>query len=320
MDITKFFKEAFTRAVLEVTRVVPGCRFTEIQSTHQNFFNAKAFDILSAITRMKRYLLSHRDAYFCRDQIMYGFSPAADTERDQVDRLVEQFARNTKKILNHLLQHPDVRRDAKRQFFAHYEIMLHSLREYLRTVCRIYAEMKAMHIRNICSGHQWSRFGTQHFGDIAPNTTTASQFLQKFYQLRPFSNVASRVASAACWFQQPASDEGTLRLTKSETVQFERENRLLFDRLNRAERPARRIEAQVVGISWLQQILLNRILEQSRRADNALGALRPAVLQVAAASNELRLGGTAKVSTNNRIAFCIFLLSFSLIFLHWYNP
>ncbi|KAG0425933.1 hypothetical protein HPB47_026926, partial [Ixodes persulcatus] len=165
---------------------------------------------------------------------------------------------------------PDVRRDAKRQFFEHYEIMLHSLREYLRTVCRIYAEMKAMHIRNICSRH---------------HTSVTSPQIQR-PPLSSFKNFTN------CGHSQTWHPEWRLRL--SETVQLERENRLLFDRLNQAEGPARRIEAQVVGISWLQQILLDQILEQSRRADSVLGALRPAVLQVAAASNEFRLGGTAK--------------------------
>ncbi|CAN7946070.1 unnamed protein product [Ixodes hexagonus] len=320
MDITKLFKDAVIAEAPKVSKVGTGRRFTEIHSTHQNFFNARAFDILSGITRMKRYLLIHREAFFCRNELMYGFSATTDTERDQIDRLVEQFLRNTKKILDRLLQQPDIRCKLRRQFFAHYEIMLHLLLKYLGTVCCIYAEMKAVHIRNTCSRHRWSRFETQPLSDIPTKAVSPAQFLRKLHQLRPFSNIASGMVSTVHWFQQPSADEGTLRLTKSEITQLERENRLLFDRLSRSERPVHRIEAQVMEISWLQRILLDRILEQSRCADIALGALRPAVLQVVAAGSELRHEGSTGVSTDNGIALLIFLFSLSLLFLHWYNP
>lgn len=318
MDVTKLFHEVIRAGMSDdcmVSECVPKRNFV-----HRSAFSTRALDVLSAIARMKNWLISHRSDYLCKDRVLYGFSSITESERDQIDCLVQEFIQNTNTTLEILLQRQGTSNN-RQQIYDHETSVVKFLFQRLRTVCKIYTEMKATHIKRLCDRHRYSTFSP--CSDVITGSVSGensqNQFLPAVKQLRLFStNVASGITPFTNWFYHPGG-VGEVSLSTDQYAELERENRLLLDRLNSNDDPVSGIRSQVIDISGLQKVLMEHVLEQDQHAKVALGAGHCALTNVHSANHQLRRQIGAGSSTDRHIAQLIFFLALSLLFLHWYN-
>ncbi|XP_013792595.2 syntaxin-18-like [Limulus polyphemus] len=97
---------------------------------------------------MRDFLLKHRIDYINTNHLLYDASKMTDSERDQIDSDAQTFIHTCTEVLRSL------RSEVKKEFsadqaFQHKEAILSLIESYLKEVCKIYSEQKAIRVKRV---------------------------------------------------------------------------------------------------------------------------------------------------------------------------
>lgn len=121
--------------------------------------------------------------------------------------------------------------------------------------------------------------------------------------------------------QQQQTDSSIYEPTnKAEQSQLVAENRKLFDRFASLDTELQRIESHVAEIQRLQNVFAEKISEQEENIDIIHSRTVYTLDNLEQANDYIR--EAIKNQANRRVIliFCLLVLTFTLLFLHWYNP
>jgi len=117
--------------------------------------------------------------------------------------------------------------------------------------------------------------------------------------------------------EQKGNNENTF--SPDEIKAFEQENEELYEDLMCLKDNVQQIQSQVVKISELQEVFTDKVLQQKDDIDQIAAHAVAATENVRDGNEELRKAIQRNASIRVYILFFLIVMSFSLLFLDWYN-
>lgn len=271
MDITPLFKACIKTVktrnkAFGIQSPVSEDKQRILKPKSKSGFTASAKDITSQITRLRDFLFEHRERYLSFFNTGAGGDQMSEAERDQIDTGAQRIM-NT---CSHLLK--EFRNDSRKvsvslQMRVYMDAVIDLIDMYLKAVCKIHSELKALRVKRALDIRKLSRLELP---------TTKSNIPNPFLTEKVVKPVAETVQSPLTPEVEPdatdnvkskmelsendvavLSDEG--ELSAEELQMFESENSQLLNELNSMTEEVKQIESKVLHIAELQEIFTEKV-------------------------------------------------------------
>lgn len=279
-------------------------------------FGYRVREINSNISKMKNFLREHRNDYIDATQVMYSTSRMTDTERERIDKEAQQFVFQCREVLKNLRK--EVRNQALTpQQLEHHEGVIYLLEDHLRSACKLYSEQKAIRVKRAYDRQKLGRLEPE-VKKKAPHETegTGEESNQAPAEAQPAAVAYGDVPDL---FSFDGWDENVV-ISYEEFQMFEQENKKLYEELNALSDEVKSIEGRVIEISQLQKVFTEKVLEQDQEMERISYTLGGATENVKDGNEQLRQAMKNNAGFRISILFFLLVMSFSLLFLDWYNP
>lgn len=281
-------------------------------------FCTKAQTVVAQISKLREFLLENRKAYLNFSNYLSSSQRMTDAERDEIDvggqRIMSTCSQLVKDLRREIASSTE---DLSRQNVEHREIMLLLIENYLKNVCHIYSEQKAMRVKKTLEMQRIAKLQADPRPDRRRPETRRSLDDR---ETKSHSNESSPMRI------QEINEDVTSTLTyeeepSAEDVQmFESENEQLYNELNNLTEEVRQIESKVVHIAELQEIFTEKVLDQDKDLDRLMTTVVGSTENVKEANEQIRQAIQRNAGLRVWILFFLLVMSFSLLFLDWYNP
>ncbi|KAJ0175310.1 hypothetical protein K1T71_009451 [Dendrolimus kikuchii] len=252
----------------------------------QNGFMCTARDITSQITRLRDFLLQHREKYLSFYNNSTG-DEMSDAERDQIDTGAQRII-NT---CSHLLK--EFRNDNRKvpvssQTREYMDAVTDLIDMYLKAVCKIHSELKALRVKRAIDIRKLSRLELPKTKSSIPNPFVIDKKEKtKENPAEDIDNVDSKKSLNLSENDVAVlSDEG--ELSAEELQMFESENLQLLNELNSMTEEVRQIESKVLHIAELQEIFTEKVLQQEQDIDRISNTVVGATENVKDANEQIK--------------------------------
>ncbi|XP_077091635.1 syntaxin-18 isoform X2 [Siphateles boraxobius] len=170
-----------------------------------------------------------------------------DAERDQIDQDAQIFMRSCADAIGQLRSEMN-KQQVSAQVKDHRAAVLDLIEGYLKGVCKLYSEQRAVRVKRVVDKKRLSRLEPEQI-----NNTHQSDGEENSDKPVSDSNVD-------LWEENRVEDD----LSPEEIQMFEQENQRLVGEMNSLLDEVRQIEGKVVEISRLQEIFSEKVLHQVR--------------------------------------------------------
>ncbi|XP_018590931.1 syntaxin-18 isoform X2 [Scleropages formosus] len=284
------------------------------KSRPKNGFSCRAREVISNITKLKDFLLQHRKDYVSADSLISSdLTRMTDSERDQIDQDAQIFMRTCSDAIRQLRSEAE-KQVSSSQVKEHRGAVLDLIEDYLRGVCKLYSEQRAVRVKRVVDRKRLSRLEPEHHSraERSPSKEPSEEKEQK----EESSEVPEAPeSSVSLWEEGRVEDE----LSPEEIQMFEQENQRLVSEMSSLVDEVRQIEGKVVEISRLQEIFAEKVLQQETEIDNIHQLVVGATENVKEGNEDIREAIKNNAGFRVWILFFLVMCSFSLLFLDWYD-
>ncbi|MBN3301983.1 STX18 protein, partial [Amia calva] len=316
------------------------------KSRPKSDFSNRAKDVISNITKLKDFLLQHRKDYvnagskkkkvsvkMCGDlkiqhtRIHYltmqklnkktkenvlvssDYTRMTDNERDQIDQDAQTFMRTCSDAIKYLRSEAD-KKVISAQVKEHRGAVLDLIEVYLRGVCKLYSEQRAIRVKRVVDKKRLCWVSSLV---MLCQACTAAVFSSCLFLDKNVTEVQE--SNFGPWEDDKVEDE----LSPEEIQMFEQENQRLVSEMNSLVDEVRQIEGKVVEISRLQEIFAEKVLHQEAEIDNIHQLVVGTTENVKEGNEDIREAIKNNAGFRVWILFFLVMCSFSLLFLDWYD-
>lgn len=232
-----------------------------LRNKSKNVFMSKAKDITSQITRLRDFLLDNRNAYLNFSNFLRTGKHMTDAERDQIDNgaqriinscshAIQEFKKDTRKI------------KGSSQATEFMEVVIRLIESYLKAVCVIQVEQKAIRVKRALDIRKLSKLELEEkkelfeFGmgnDLPSKMNKSISPDEEYVTNKHSSELAAELDSSM------STDQYTL--SPEELQMFELENNQLYSELNSLSEEVKQIESKVLHIAELQEIFTEKVIK-----------------------------------------------------------
>ncbi|CAL8088401.1 unnamed protein product [Orchesella dallaii] len=275
----------------------------------------------------------------------------SDKERDQIDNDVQLIIQNCQKAIYDFqirIETSDAIQ-SQTQLHTHLENVINSLVNYLKCVTEIYSEMRAIRVKRTVDYQTMSRLASHPASSRGLKNSISSlrssvnkngkrgpppdldmkrgPSSSSSYQ-SPLSPPLSEVDSFSMSGSNVTSDAETTvptyfeeddAMSPEELQMLEQENAALLNELNTLNQEVEQIESNVVQIAQLQEIFTEKVLQQERDIDRIGDSIVHASENIRDGNEQVRQAIQSSADFRAYVLFFIIVMSFSLLFLDWYN-
>ncbi|XP_012256976.2 syntaxin-18 [Athalia rosae] len=323
MDISALFKACVKTVRLRNKAVgIPSDVKSPLKKPQKSSpFFAKARDVVTQITKLRDFLLENRKAYLNFANHLASQSQMSEAERDQID----SGAQKIMTTCSHLIK--DLERDLSgfdgaRQDLEHREIVLLLIEEYLRSVCKVYSEQKAIRVKRAMELRKMAKLelitNKSRPGELGSSRSTLSvpEAPEERDQISSSDSSPMKIQEINGDVNLLADEE---ELSPEDIQMFESENAQLYNELNTLTEEVKQVESKVVHIAELQEIFTEKVLDQDRNLDRLMTTVVGSTEDVKEANEQIRQAIQRNAGLRVWILFFLIVMSFSLLFLDWYN-
>uniref|UniRef100_A0AAQ5X4A1 Syntaxin-18 n=1 Tax=Amphiprion ocellaris TaxID=80972 RepID=A0AAQ5X4A1_AMPOC len=292
VDITLLFKASVKTVKTRNKAIGIGFDSTKDEifkrSRPKGGFSPKAKEVITNITKLKEFLLQHRKDYVSAGSLISSdLTRMTDSERDQIDQDAQIFMRTCSEAIKQL------RNEAEKQVMSaqikeHRGAVLDLVEMYLKGVCKIYSEQRAIRVKRMVDKKRLSRLAPEHHRRV-----------EKTAEVEPTQ-------------EKIVKEESSGEL-------FEQENQRLISEMNSLVDEVKQIEGKVVEISRLQEIFAEKVLQQETEIDSIHQLVVGATENVKEGNEDIREAIKNNAGFRVWILFFLVMCSFSLLFLDWYD-
>ncbi|XP_054855387.1 syntaxin-18 isoform X2 [Eublepharis macularius] len=253
---------------------------------------------------------------------MSEYARMTDTERDKIDQDAQIFMRTCADAIQQLRTeaHKDIHSPQVKQ---HREAVLDFIEDYLKRVCKLYSEQRAIRVKRVVDKKRLSRLEPEPSNKdkvTSPLERTAQTASEEpedrlLCEESKDKNVIEDHANFGLWGDGKGEDE----LSPEEIQMFEQENQRLVGEMNSLFDEVRQIEGKVVEISRLQEIFTENVLKQEVEIDNIHQLVVGATENIKEGNEDIREAIKNNAGFRVWILFFLVMCSFSLLFLDWYG-
>ncbi|KAE8629130.1 hypothetical protein XENTR_v10000366 [Xenopus tropicalis] len=287
-------------------------------------FGGKAREVITNIGKLKDFLLEHRKDYInACSQVASEYSCMTDTERDQIDQDAQIFMRTCSDAIQQLRTEAG-RESHSLQIKEHRNAVLDFIEDYLKRVCKLYSEQRAIRVKRTVDKKRLSRLEPEKINKTQSSQTTDSiplTHLNAAAEETPAGDenidrtASEQNGTSSLWDDGRSEDE----LSPEEIQMFEQENQRLVSEMNSLFDEVRQIEGKVVEISRLQEIFTEKVLQQETDIDNIHELVVGATENIKEGNEDIREAIKNNAGFRVWILFFLVMCSFSLLFLDWYD-
>ncbi|XP_041980630.1 syntaxin-18 [Aricia agestis] len=288
-----------------------------LRSKPKSAFMTAAKDITVQITKLRDFLLEHRERYLSFFNNITG-DEMSDTERDQIDTGAQRYI-NT---CSHLLK--EFRNDNRKlavspQTREYMDAVVDLVDSYLKAVCKIHSELKALRVKRALDIRKLSRLETPLSKPCLTKSYSIENMTKKFNEIEKPDEIDTSKSKIDLSENEIAvmSDEG--ELSAEELQMFESENVQLLNELNSMTEEVRQIESKVLHIAELQEIFTEKVLQQEQDIDRIANTVVGTTETMKDANEQIKQAIQRNAGLRVYILFFLLVMSFSLLFLDWYN-
>ncbi|KAF7268814.1 hypothetical protein GWI33_018161 [Rhynchophorus ferrugineus] len=197
------------------------------------------------------------------------------------------------------------------QRLEHYHNVIGSLERYLKAVSKIYAEAKAVRVKRVIDTHKLSKLETKpHKTGIDTNKVTSNNMIG--------SGDSAAIKNETNISQPPLLNFDN-ELSTEDMQMFEEENEHLFNELNNISGEVQQMESKVVHIAELQQLFTEKVLQQEKDIERIAETVVGSTENIKDANKQIKQAIQRNAGLRVWILFFLLVMSFSLLFLDWYN-
>ncbi|XP_015513971.1 syntaxin-18 [Neodiprion lecontei] len=318
MDISALFKACVKTVRLRNKALgIPSDTKSPLKkTTKQTPFFGKARDVLMQITKLRDFLLENRKAYLNFANHLTSLPQMSEAERDQIDLGAQKIMTTC----SHLIK--DLERelagfDGARQDLEHREIVLLLIEKYLRNVCKVYSEQKAIRVKRAMEMRKMARLESNTSKlKLSKSSLSVPEVQEERDQLSSNESSPMKIQEINGDVNLLADDE---ELTAEDIQILESENAQLHNELNTLTEEVKQVESKVVHIAELQEIFTEKVLDQDRNLDRLMTTVVGSTENVKEANEQIRQAIQRNAGLRVWILFFLIVMSFSLLFLDWYN-
>uniref|UniRef100_A0AAR2LVS5 Syntaxin-18 n=1 Tax=Pygocentrus nattereri TaxID=42514 RepID=A0AAR2LVS5_PYGNA len=112
-------------------------------------FSSRAKEVISNITKLKDFLLQHRKDYVNASSLISSdLNRMTDNERDQIDQDAQIFMRTCSDAIKQLRTEAE-KTGISAQMKEHRGAVLDLIESYLKSVCKLYSEQRAIRVKRV---------------------------------------------------------------------------------------------------------------------------------------------------------------------------
>ncbi|XP_027027711.2 syntaxin-18 isoform X2 [Tachysurus fulvidraco] len=276
----------------------------------KNSFSSKAKEVISNITKLKDFLLQHRKDYVNAGSLLSSdVTHMTDCERDQIDQDAQIFMRTCSDAIKQL--RTEEKTVISAQMKEHHGAVLDLIEVYLKGVCKLYSEQRAIRVKRVVDKKRLSRLEPEHKIKMGkPQSEDTEKTVSEESSEKPTCDIGVDL-----WEDSKVEDD----LSPEEIQMFEQENQRLVSEMNSLVDEVRQIEGKVVEISRLQEIFSEKVLQQETEIDNIHQLVVGATENVKEGNEDIREAIKNNAGFRVWILFFLVMCSFSLLFLDWYD-
>ncbi|XP_047607643.1 syntaxin-18 isoform X1 [Phacochoerus africanus] len=250
---------------------------------------------------------------------MSEYGRMTDTERDQIDQDAQTFMRTCSEAIQQLRAqaHKEV---PSQQVKEHRSAVLDFIEDYLKRVCKLYSEQRAIRVKRVVDKKRLSKLEPE------PNTKARESMSPEKVSQSPSKDSEEKPATEekipaeaqpelGTWGDGKGEDE----LSPEEVQMFEQENQRLIGEMNSLFDEVRQIEGKVVEISRLQEIFTEKVLQQEAEIDSIHQLVVGATENIKEGNEDIREAIKNNAGFRVWVLFFLVMCSFSLLFLDWYD-
>ncbi|XP_062515557.1 syntaxin-18-like [Corticium candelabrum] len=303
MDRTSVFK-----ALVKTLRTSKKFQNNGIMSRSRpmSVFSRKTREVVQNITKLRDFLLEHRHDYINAAGHLTGdTSQLTDQDRDQIDLEAQNYMKTCSSLIANLKTEA-FRENITDQQRLHREGVFGLLEGYLKDVCKLYSQQRAVRVKRVVDRKRISRLHSE----------TSRLEIKPYNPLEPNTSPVVVSESEKCSDQD---DEIDKQLTAEELQMFEEENVQLFSNMSTLVDEVRQIEGKVVELSKLQQFFTEKVLEQAGTIERIQDTCVEATENVREGNEQIREAIKNNAGFRVWILFFLVMCSVSLLFLDWYS-
>jgi syntaxin 18 len=273
-------------------------------------FTLKAKEVVNSITRLKDFLIEHRIAYLNFAGYLSDVPQMSDAERDKIDAGAQRIMNTCSHSIQDFKKEC-IKMNGPSQLNEHRQNVIGMIENYLKSVCKIYSEQRAIRVKRTIDMQKMNRLET----DGSPLRTAMARKNTSDSSDEKVAKVPRLELTEEPSF---VYDE-TENLSPEELQMFEQENEQLFNELNSLSEEVRQIESKVVQVAELQEIFTEKVLQQEVDIDRIATAVVGTTENVKDGNEQIRQAIQRNAGLRVFILFFLLVMSFSLLFLDWYN-
>ena len=266
----------------------------------------KAKIIIDHTTQLKEFLNETRESYIDILNRNYSNNAMTDLERDKIDAGANSLIRTINGLVD------DFKKELKKstsklsgQHTCHLEAVSDILDADLKLACASFSEQRAIRVQKELEAQKLSRLEIK-----ARKSLQEDKFVE---------NEDEKIPPRPNFDYLEDAEEEDLQLSPEEMQLFEQENEKMFDDFMSLRDEVQQIESKVVKIAELQQIFTEKVLQQKDDIDLVAHNAVAATENVQDGNEELRKAIQRNASTRVYVLFFLLVMSFTLLFLDWYN-
>ncbi|XP_038601810.1 syntaxin-18 [Tachyglossus aculeatus] len=285
-------------------------------------FSARAREVISHIGKLKDFLLEHRKDYInAYSPRMSEYMRMTDAERDRIDQDAQIFMRTCSDAIQQLRTeaHKEIH---SQQVKEHRTAVLGFVEDYLKRVCKLYSEQRAIRVKRVVDKKRLSRLEpeksakTEFVSSERPSQDPSEESEEKSAtEENREKNLTDPRSNFGIWGDGRSEDE----LSPEEIQVFEQENQRLVGEMNSLFDEVRQIEGKVVEISRLQEIFTEKVMQQETEIDTLHQLVVGATENIKEGNEDIREAIKNNAGFRVWVLFFLVMCSFSLLFLDWYD-
>lgn len=323
MDVSTLFKASVkTVSLRNKTLGISDGTWNQKRAKSKSAFFVQAQGVVAQISKLREFLLENRKAYLNFSNYLSNVPSMTDADRDKIDIGAQKIMSTCSQLIKEL-RREIAGSEVSPQNLEHREIMLLLIEDYLKNVCKIYSEQKAIRVKRAVEIRKIAKLELD---------TKPVKPLSEVKKLNSKANEDNEdkegkidsSESSPMKIQEINGDVNALMYEEEispEDVQvFEAENEQLYNELNTLTEEVKQIESKVVHIAELQEIFTEKVLDQDKDLDRLMTTVVGSTENVKEANEQIRQAIQRNAGLRVWILFFLLVMSFSLLFLDWYNP
>jgi len=261
-------------------------------------FNTRAKEILHQIAKLGAFISDTSSAYSNFSGHIPGAPFMSDLERDRIDAGVPRLAEEARKMLTDL-EYSVPSKGLAPQLREHQTGVIRLIKNYLSMVIKFHTDLRTHRAARALEVKKMARLDTR-----ARSESISTE--------RPTPTIQA-------WTPDDDDDAAPDNLSPEELQVFEQENSALQAELSGLMSELDHLESTVTGLATLQQQLTEKIVEQEMEIDQVAAKVVNTTENVKDANEQLRQAIQRNAGQRVYILFFLIVMSFSLLFLDWYN-